>query len=92
MGGTPVFAGTRVPIQTVLEYLEAGETIEDFRRLPHGNSRPGDRPSRRGEGSADRQGIVRILLDECVDWRLSRDVIGHDVKTARQWVGDQQER
>jgi predicted nuclease of predicted toxin-antitoxin system len=27
---------------------------------------------------------VRVLLDECVDWRLSRDVIGHDVKTARQ--------
>jgi hypothetical protein len=27
---------------------------------------------------------VRILLDECVDWRLSRDLIGHDVKTARQ--------
>jgi len=27
---------------------------------------------------------VRILIDECVDWRLSRDVIGHDVKTARQ--------
>lgn len=27
---------------------------------------------------------MRILLDECVDWRLSRDVIGHDVKTARQ--------
>jgi predicted nuclease of predicted toxin-antitoxin system len=27
---------------------------------------------------------VRILLDECVDWRLSRDIIGHDVKTARQ--------
>lgn len=27
---------------------------------------------------------MRILLDECVDWRLSRDIIGHDVKTARQ--------
>jgi hypothetical protein len=27
---------------------------------------------------------VRILLDECVDWRLSRSIIGHDVKTARQ--------
>ena len=27
---------------------------------------------------------MRILLDECIDWRLSRDVIGHDVKTARQ--------
>jgi uncharacterized protein (DUF433 family) len=30
MGGTPVFTGTRVPIQTFLEYLEAGETIDDF--------------------------------------------------------------
>jgi hypothetical protein len=27
---------------------------------------------------------VRILLDECVDWRLSRSIIGHDVKSARQ--------
>jgi uncharacterized protein (DUF433 family) len=30
MGGTPVFAGTRVPVQTLIEYLEAGETIDDF--------------------------------------------------------------
>ncbi len=30
MGGTPVFWGTRVPIQTLLDYLEAGETIDDF--------------------------------------------------------------
>lgn len=30
MGGTPVFAGTRVPIQTALDYLEAGETLDDF--------------------------------------------------------------
>jgi Domain of unknown function (DUF5615) len=27
---------------------------------------------------------VRILLDECVDWRLAHDITGHDVKTARQ--------
>lgn len=27
---------------------------------------------------------MRVLLDECVDWRLSRDLIGHDVRTARQ--------
>jgi hypothetical protein len=27
---------------------------------------------------------VRILLDECVDWRLSRSIAGHTVKTARQ--------
>jgi hypothetical protein len=27
---------------------------------------------------------VRVLLDECVDWRLGPDIIGHDVKTAHQ--------
>ena len=27
---------------------------------------------------------MKVLLDECVDWRLARDIIGHDVKTARQ--------
>ena len=27
---------------------------------------------------------MRVLLDECVDWRLARDVVGHDVKSARQ--------
>ena len=32
MGGTPVFAGTRVPVQTLFEYLEAGDTIDDFLR------------------------------------------------------------
>lgn len=30
MGGTPVFAGTRIPIENLLDYLEAGESIEDF--------------------------------------------------------------
>ena len=30
LGGTPVFSGTRVPIQTLLDYLEAGESIDDF--------------------------------------------------------------
>jgi uncharacterized protein (DUF433 family) len=30
MGGTPVFSGTRVPVQTLLDYLEAGDSIDDF--------------------------------------------------------------
>lgn len=30
LGGTPVFAGTRVPIQTLLDYLEAGDRLDDF--------------------------------------------------------------
>lgn len=30
LSGTPVFAGTRVPVQTLIDYLEAGESIGDF--------------------------------------------------------------
>ena len=30
MSGTPVFAGTRVPAQTLIDYLEGGESIDDF--------------------------------------------------------------
>ncbi|MGO8678073.1 MAG: DUF433 domain-containing protein [Limisphaerales bacterium] len=30
MGGAPVFTGTRVPVQNLLDYLEGGESIDDF--------------------------------------------------------------
>ena len=30
MGGAPVFCGTRVPVQTLLDYLEAGDSISEF--------------------------------------------------------------
>jgi uncharacterized protein (DUF433 family) len=30
MGGTPVFAGTRVPVRTLIDYLTAGDNIDDF--------------------------------------------------------------
>ena len=30
MSGTPCFAGTRVPVQTLLDYLEEGDTIDHF--------------------------------------------------------------
>jgi uncharacterized protein (DUF433 family) len=30
MGGTPVFSGTRVTIQSLFDYIETGETIEEF--------------------------------------------------------------
>jgi uncharacterized protein (DUF433 family) len=30
MGGAAVFQGTRVPVQTLLDYIAAGETIDDF--------------------------------------------------------------
>jgi len=30
MGGAVVFSGTRVPVQTLLDYLEAGDSIDEF--------------------------------------------------------------
>ena len=29
LGGTPIFAGTRVPVRTLLDYLEAGDRLDD---------------------------------------------------------------
>jgi uncharacterized protein (DUF433 family) len=30
LGGTPVFRGTRVPFQNLLDYLEGGQTLDEF--------------------------------------------------------------
>lgn len=30
LGGAPVFIGTRVPVRTLLEYLEAGDSLHEF--------------------------------------------------------------
>ncbi|HEY0734531.1 MAG TPA: DUF433 domain-containing protein [Herpetosiphonaceae bacterium] len=30
LGGTPVFAGTRVPIKNLIDYLEAGDSLDQF--------------------------------------------------------------
>lgn len=30
LGGTPVFVGTRVPVQTLLDYLEHGRSLDEF--------------------------------------------------------------
>jgi uncharacterized protein (DUF433 family) len=48
MGGTPVFCGTRVPVQTLLDYLEAGDSIDEFLA---------------GFPSVTRQQVIRFLED-----------------------------
>ena len=30
LGGTPVFRGTRVPVSTIIDYLKAGDTLDEF--------------------------------------------------------------
>ena len=32
LGGVPVFVGTRVPVQSLFDYLEGGETLDEFLR------------------------------------------------------------
>jgi uncharacterized protein (DUF433 family) len=70
LGGTPVFAGTRVPVQTLLDYLEGGESIDDFLE---------GFPTVKRE-----QIIVKVLLDECIDRRFAALIVGHEVKTVPQ--------
>jgi uncharacterized protein (DUF433 family) len=55
MGGTAVFSGTRVPIQTLFDYLETGESIDDFLE---------------GFPSVARSQVV-ALLQEARDWALA---------------------
>jgi uncharacterized protein DUF433 len=84
MGGTAVFHGTRVPVQTLLDYLEAGESTDDFLEGFPSVTREHVIFLGGSEEPSDRSGVVKVLLDECVDWRLGRDIVGHDVKIAHQ--------
>jgi hypothetical protein len=55
LGGTPVFRGTRVPIQTLFDYLEGGETLEDFLEdFPLSHAKPPSVPSKKRNNSCSR--------------------------------------
>ena len=56
MHGTPVFRGTRVPVQTLFDYLEGGDSLEDFLE---------------GFPTVTRQLVVQVL-EECQELRLAR--------------------
>ena len=45
MHGTPVFRGTRVPVQTLFDYLEGGDTLEDFLEVERSYKCPHDQHS-----------------------------------------------
>jgi hypothetical protein len=54
--GTPVFRGTRVPLQNLLDYLEGRETLDDFLGL----SRKGYLRARAGEIAARQQAAMKL--------------------------------
>ena len=56
LGGTPVFAGTRVPVRILMEHLEAGDRLDEFLDDYPTVSR---RPSRRTSGAGDRDAGIR---------------------------------
>lgn len=53
LGGTPVFVGTRVPAQSLFDYLEAGDTLDEFLR---------QFPSVRREQAIEALGFARETL------------------------------
>ncbi|MGH7264071.1 MAG: DUF433 domain-containing protein [Candidatus Rokuibacteriota bacterium] len=56
LGGTPVFRGTRVPVKNLLDYLAAGDTLEQFLE---------DFPTVKREQAVAALEIARDLLTAC---------------------------
>ena len=53
LGGTPVFAGTRVPVRILMEHLEAGDRLDDFLTdYPHRVPAPGGGAAGTGDDDA----------------------------------------
>jgi len=67
LGGTSVFRGTRVPVQTLFDYLEGGETLEDFLEGFPTVSRIGRRCARRSKTA-----FARTSVNACSDRRMYR--------------------
>jgi hypothetical protein len=63
MHGTPVFRGTRVPAKTLFDYLEGGETLEDFLEgVPDGYSRSRFSSARRSEATSAFAPLTCLLI------------------------------
>ena len=65
MHGVPVFRGTRVPVQTLFDYLEGGETLEDFLTGFPTVSRDFALAALRKRKSCCSSASMRLLIDEC---------------------------
>ncbi len=75
LGGTPLFRGTRVPFQTFLEYLETGQTLDefldDFPTVTRDAAVSGICQIARAQSAS-----MKVLLDECVPKKLGRPLSG----------------
>jgi uncharacterized protein (DUF433 family) len=91
MSGAPCFAGTRVPIQNLIDYLEGGDSIEDFLEGFPTVSR--EQVVAFLEEAKDRvlAAVEKLLLDECVDRRLARSCWALGFYRSASWLGGHQE-
>ena len=76
LGGTPVFRGTRVPFQSLLDYLEAGQTLDDF--LMTSQRSRGKQRSRLWNTRTTRSQptSMKLLLDECLPKNSTPNLVG----------------
>ena len=75
LGGTPVFVGTRVPLKTLIDSLEAGRPLADFPSVSREQAVAASSRTRR------RSSLMRVLPDECLPRGLKLELTGHDAKT-----------
>ena len=85
LGGAPVFAGTRVPVDALIDFLEGGDTIEDFLENYPGVSRSGLCLSRGSEPCArGEDGVKRVLFDENLPRLLRRKLPEFEIRTVQE--------
>lgn len=71
-----MFIGTRVPFQALLDYLEGGDTLDEFfRPLPRRLARNGHCRAGKRKGVTARTDRMKILPDECVPQPFCRSLL-----------------
>ena len=85
LSGTPVFVGTRVPVQSLFDYLEGGDTLDEF--LSSFRRSDASKPLPLSNSPARAWWPVRVLLDENIPHDLIPQFAGHDVSTVQGLAG-----
>jgi uncharacterized protein (DUF433 family) len=86
-GGTPVFVGTRVPVRSLFDYLEGGDTLDELLRQFLSVRR--EQAVAALDLARESLLAMRVLLDEQLPKDLSSELRGHTVETVmeRGWAG-----
>jgi uncharacterized protein (DUF433 family) len=84
LSGTPVFRGTRVPLQLLFDSLERGHTLEEFLEgYPTVSREMAIAVLEEAQQLLSAQAWMRVLLDECVSEGLRNYLAEHECQTAR---------